>query len=166
MIDLQAFPDRCLPVIFPLYKRLSTDVINTGLLRRIEQDMINPSRPGMNAAAVQAFDNLVIRYHDLNHTVDQYAFPLHCLGLAKRPRETVEQVTLPAIIPANPVLDQVHDQVIRYQFSGFHYLFCLKPQRSAGPDRSAQHVAGRNLGYVKLVFNESGLRALTGARRS
>jgi hypothetical protein len=64
------------------------------------------------------------------------------------------------------VFDQANDDVIGHQTTSIHDFFCGDAERRSFFDRSAQHIAGRNLWDVEFLFDKGSLRAFTGTWRS
>ena len=117
----------------------------------------------MHAATAHALDNLGIGHINLKHVVQGDPGNLHGLGLGKRARETVKQITGLAVALQQSVLNQTDDDVVGDQTASVHHLFGLDAEGRAGLDRCSQHVTGGNLRNSVLFANEFGLCPFTGA---
>ncbi|MDQ0590905.1 hypothetical protein QFZ47_005014 [Variovorax paradoxus] len=113
----------------------------------------------MRAPAAHAFDDVAERHVDFEHVVELDAGRLHGVGLRNGSREAVEQEAIGAIGLRDAFLHEVDDQVVAHETARFHDGLGLLPERRAGLDGGAQHVAGRNLRNAVLLANEGCLRA-------
>ena len=117
----------------------------------------------MGAAATHTFDDRVKRHIDFQHVVEFDARSLHRVRLRNGAGKPVEQETCSAVGLGNTFLDEVDDEVVADQCAGFHDGLGLQTQWRACFDRSAQHVAGGDLGNAEFLADECRLRALPGA---
>src|SRR6266699_2506149 len=69
-VDLEPLPDRLLPVVVALNQRFARNVVLTRCLRRIESDMVDAARAGMDPAASQPWNERILGDVDLDQKVD------------------------------------------------------------------------------------------------
>ena len=78
--------------------------------------------------------------------------------------EAVEDKAPVTVVVPEPLIQKLHDQLVRNQLPGIHRRFCLQPQRRAGRHGGAQQVAGGHLGPAFPFLEPARLRALPRAR--
>ena len=120
----------------------------------------------MNATTAHALDNRFVRHIDFQHVIDSDAGFFHRIGLRHRPWETIEQIAVGAIHMLQAILDQADDDVVGYQAASVHHFLRFHTQRRACLDCRAQHIARGDLRDIEFLFDEGGLRALSGTGRS
>src|SRR5258706_11391229 len=96
-VDLEALPDRLLPVVVALNQGLARNVVLARHLWRIEFDVVDASRSGMHPAPAHPLNDLVLGHVDLEHEVETDAGLAHRLRLGNGAWKTVEQVPVLAI---------------------------------------------------------------------
>jgi len=125
--------------------------------------VVGAARGHVHAATAHAFDDRRVRHVDFKHEVDVHAGALHGFGLRNGAGETVEQEALGAVWLRDAFLDQADDDVVTDQLASVHHLLGLQPERGAGLDGRAQHVAGRDLGDTVVLAQKCSLGAFAGA---
>jgi hypothetical protein len=164
VVDAEAFPDRLLLVVVALDEVLARGVVLARHLRRVVLDVVGAPRGQVDAAAGHAVDDHGVVDVDLDHVLDAHARGLHRLGLRDRARKAVEEKPAGAIGGEDALLHQPGDDVVGDEVAAVHHRLGREPERRAGLDGAAQHVARRDLRNAVLLRDEARLRALAGTR--
>ena len=90
----------------------------------------------------------------------RHARGLHRLGLRNGAREAVEEEAARAIGGLDALLHEADDDLVGDELAAIHDLLGREPERRAGLDRGAQHVAGGDLRDAVALRDERGLGAL------
>ncbi len=128
--------------------------------------MIGTATGDVYSPATHTFNDVLVADLNVNDPVEPNIRSLHGLGLRNRARETIEQVTIKAVGLGESLFHQINDDVIAHKSARIHDLFSFNAQGCTGFHCRAKHVARRDLGDTKLVFNDVGLRSLARARGS
>ena len=88
------------------------------------------------------------------------------MRLRHRAREAVEDEAVARVGLVDAVGDDRHHHVVGHELAARHDVLGAQPDRRAGLDRGAQHVAGRKLHDAVLVDETLRLRAFAGPRRA
>src|SRR5499427_10517234 len=166
VVDGEALLNRLFLVVVALDQGLARDVVAVGNLRRVEFDVIGPSRGDVHAPTAHALDDRGIWDVDLEYIVDGYSRILQGVRMRQGARKAVEQVAPGAIRLFQPFFDLADDDVVGYERAGIHHLFRGHAKRRPSLDRSAQHVARRDLWNTVRLPNIVGLRSFAGAGRA
>src|SRR6267143_4306250 len=80
-VNPEALPHRLLSVVVALNERLARNVVFARHFGGIEFDVVDASRAGMYPTPAHPLNDLVLRYIDLEHEVENDAGLTHCLRL-------------------------------------------------------------------------------------
>ena len=118
-----------------------------------------------DAAVGDALDDDVLGHVEVDHGVDRVAARdvLELAGLGHGPGEAVEDVARLRVGLAEPLLDDAEHDLVGHQLAAVHDGLGPLPELGTGPHRGAQHVTGRDVGYVVAHRQPLGLGALAGA---
>src|SRR5690606_37592481 len=70
MVDLEPISDGIFPVIFPLYQSFTGNIITSGFLWGIVDNMVNPTGRFMNPPATESRYNLFIFNRNFNDSIN------------------------------------------------------------------------------------------------
>ena len=164
MIDLESFPHCRFPIIVPLNKRLSAEIVLARSYGRVEFNVVRTTRAGMDTAPAHSMDDNGVIHRNFHHRLDRDSPLTQGLGLRDVSRKPVEQTASPTVGPVQPFFYETHDDIIRNQSSRIHDSLGPQPQLGTSPICSSQHVSGGDLRNTESLADEAGLRTLSRAR--
>ena len=122
VIDVQSCFDRLRLVIVSQDEGLSADVTDILDLGRIENDVICRTAADTCASSGHAVNNIVIRDIDIHRIVDLlselFNCSVKCLRLRDRPRESIQKISVLAVVLLNTIYYEVAYELIRYELPG------------------------------------------------
>jgi hypothetical protein len=129
-------------VVFPLYQRLTCDIVYALHFGWVELDVVSAPRSWVGAAPTHTLDDGVKGNINLNHIVQRHTSGFHGIRLWNGAWESVKEKTLGAVGLLEPFFDQVNDQAVADQAARVHDGFGLQAEFCPCFDCGAQHVAG------------------------
>ena len=105
----------------------------------------------------------LVRYLESQSTVDLCDL-VECLSLRDRARKTVKDEAALAVALCDALLEQVDDELVRYELAGVHVLLSRLAKGRIVLDCLAQNVAGRDARNTHLFDQVGRERTLAGAR--
>ena len=127
--------------------------------------MVRTTAGQTNATSAQTLDQLFIADVDVNHGVDS-GEGLQRFSLGDRAREAIQQIAALAVLMLKPLAHDVDHDAVRNQLALVDVGLGSQAGRRLVLDRTAENVAGRNLGDPKPLAHANGLGALARTGRA
>src|ERR1041385_133389 len=144
-------------------------VANVVVLRRLEIDIVNLTAYRAIATARHALLEHISWYVD-EHRDDSVSLLgrkfLQTRRLRWCARETIENVTILAVVLRRPFLDQPNCQIIWNELSAFHYVSDFLRQRGMRSFECTKNISSGDLRQMQTLLKQARLRTLSGTRRT
>ena len=166
MVNLQPVLDSVRVVILADNQLVTALVTHIFHLWRIVDDVVRCAALAAHASAGQPLHDRLIRNFNVDHMIDLDAHFLQSLCLRHRPRKTVEDKTVFAIILFQTFVHHFNHYCIWHQFTCMNEFLCLLTGLCSVFHSRADDIAGTDLRNMTILTDFFRLGTLSGTGRS
>lgn len=167
---VQAGTKLLLSVITTLDQGLTSDIVNTSNLGRVEPDVVRATRRRVDQAASDTLNQQLIVNVQVDNTIDGLTLLLQEIiqdtSLVDGTRETIQDETLAALRTIDGLSDDTSDDIITNQLASLHDGLGLATHLGTILHGFAKHVTGGQVAQAVLLLDARSLGSLASTRRT